>query len=119
MAIPSFAVSYYWQRSAEQLPCLHGISTDLDNPSRYVAILPLRKGAVNQVEYGGAEVAAKQREAYPDLKTMVLDIPADKAFAQALTAMHRLHWGIAAEVPSEGRIEAPTQLSGLVLRMRL
>jgi uncharacterized protein (DUF1499 family) len=106
MAIPSFAVPYYWQWSARQLPRIHDISTDLDNPPRFVAILPLRKGSANQVEYGGAEVAAKQRDAYPDLKTMVLDIPADKAFAQALAAVHRLHWEIVAEVPAEGRIEA-------------
>lgn len=106
MAITSVAVPYYWQSTAARLPRIHDISTDLDNPPRFVAILPLRQGAANQVEYGGAEVAAKQRQAYPDLKTMVLNIPADRAFAQALAAAHRLHWDVIAAVPAEGRIEA-------------
>ncbi len=106
MAITSFAVPYYWQWAAKHLPRIHDISTDLDNPPRFVAILPLRQGAVNPVEYGGLEVAAQQQKAYPNLKTMVLDIPADRAFTQALVAAHRLHWKIVAEVPAEGRIEA-------------
>ncbi len=106
MAITSVAVPYYWQWTVKQLPRIHDFSTDLDNPPRFVAILPLRQGAANPVEYGGLEIAAQQRKAYPDLKTMVLDIPADKAFTQALVAAHRLHWKIVAEVPAEGRIEA-------------
>lgn len=106
MAIASVAVPYYWQWTAKQLPRIHDISTDLANPTRFVAILPLRQGAANPVEYGGAEVAAQQQKAYPDIKTMVLDIRADKAFTQALAAAHRLHWKIVAEVPAEGCIEA-------------
>ena len=58
MAITSIAVPYYWQRTAGQFPRIHDISTDVDNPPHFVAILPLRQGAVNPVEYGGAEVAA-------------------------------------------------------------
>jgi uncharacterized protein (DUF1499 family) len=106
MATTAVAVPRYWQWTAARLPRIHDISTDLDNPPRFVAILPLRQGAANQVEYGGAEVAAKQRQAYPDLKTVVLNIPADRAFAQALAAAHRLHWKVVAEEPAEGRIEA-------------
>lgn len=106
MAITSVAVPYYWKRTAERLPRIHDISTDLDNPPRFVAILPLRQGADNPVEYGGAEVAAKQRSAYPDLKSKVVDIPAGLAFAKALDAAHRLGWEIVATEPVAGRIEA-------------
>ena len=106
MAITAVAVPFLWNQSAERLPRIHDISTDLDNPPRFVAVLPLRLGATNPVEYGGAEVAAEQRLAYPDLKTLVLDIPADQAFTQALAAVSRLHWAIVATAPDEGRIEA-------------
>lgn len=106
MALVAVAVPLSWQRTAQRLPRIHDISTDLDNPPRFVAIVPLRLGAANPVQYGGAEVAAQQRLAYPDLKTLVLNIPADQAFTRALAAAHRLHWSIVAAVADEGRIEA-------------
>lgn len=106
MAITAIAVPLCWKRTADRWPRIHDISTDLDNPPRFVAILPLRLGAANPVEYGGAEVAAQQRLAYPDLKTLVLALPAGRAFSQALAAAHRLHWEIVAAIPAEGRIEA-------------
>src|SRR5258706_526078 len=40
-------------RNAGQVPPIHDISTDLDDPPRFVAVLPLRQGAPNTVEYGG------------------------------------------------------------------
>ena len=105
-AVTAVVVPFSWKRAAEQVPPIHDISTDLDAPPRFIAILPLRLGAANPVEYGGPEVAAQQRQAYPDLKTLVLDIPATEAFAKALAAARRLHWSIVAEAPDEGRIEA-------------
>ncbi len=106
MAVTAVVVPFSWKRTAAGVPRIHDISTDLENPPRFVAILPLRLGAPNPVEHGGPEVAAQQRQAYPDLKTLALDIPADQAFDKALAVARRLHWSIVAEVPDEGRIEA-------------
>jgi uncharacterized protein (DUF1499 family) len=51
-------------------------------------------------------VAVKQRAAYPDIKTAILSVPPNEAFARALDAARALGWRIVAEVPAEGRIEA-------------
>lgn len=95
-----------WQRIAWEVPPIHDITTDTVNPPPFVAILPLRKDAPNPAAYGGAEIAAKQKAAYPDVTTLVLDIPADKAFEAALAAARGMGWKVVATEPKEGRIEA-------------
>ncbi len=56
-------------------PPIHDITTDMQEPPQYVAVLPLRANAPNKTVYGGEKVAALQREAYPDLQPLMLDIP--------------------------------------------
>jgi hypothetical protein len=102
----TFAIPWSWKQTAGRVPKIHDISTDTANPPRFVAIMPLRKDAPNPAEYGGAEIADKQLQAYPDLKTLPLPLPQDQAFNLALEAAHRMGWRIAAAVPAEGRIEA-------------
>ena len=55
---------------AKSVPAIHDISTDLINPPKFVAIVPLRADAKNPAEYAGEETAAQQRKAYPELKTL-------------------------------------------------
>ncbi|HEY3307308.1 MAG TPA: DUF1499 domain-containing protein [Desulfuromonadaceae bacterium] len=106
IGLTAFAVPYSWKRAAARLPRIHDISTDINNPLRFVAAIPLRKDAANPVEYGGAEIAAKQLQAYPDLKTVILELPLDQAYALALDTARKMGWQITASVPGEGRIEA-------------
>jgi len=94
------------QRSARLAPPIHDISTDTDDPPRFVAVVPLRQGASNPVEYGGPEIAAQQHKAYPDLTSAVLPLPPARAFERALQAARAQGWEIVAAVPAEGRIEA-------------
>lgn len=103
VGLSAFAVPYSWKLKAQKYPRIHDISTDLDNPPKFVAVAPLRGGAV---EYGGAVVAAQQMKAYPELKTLVLSVPMEQAFRSALEAVRDLGWEIVAQVPAEGRIEA-------------
>lgn len=97
---------YFWKHSAQNLPKIHDISTDTVNPPRFVAIVPLRANAANQTDYGGADVALKQSQAYPDLVPLMLAVPSDRVFARALDAAQRMGWNVVAAVPAEGRIEA-------------
>ncbi|HEY6873671.1 MAG TPA: DUF1499 domain-containing protein [Geobacteraceae bacterium] len=106
IGIAAFSVPLQWKLTAQRLPRIHDITTDVGNPPQFVAILPLRKDAPNPAAYGGAEIAIKQRAAYPDLKTAVLDLTYPQAFDQALDAARRMGWKIVAAVPAEGRIEA-------------
>jgi hypothetical protein len=98
-----FGLPYSWKLKAQSFPRIHDISTDLDNPPKFVAIVPLHGGSV---EYGGAAVAAQQLSGYPDLRTLVLPVPKELAFKLALETARDMGWQIVAEVPDEGRIEA-------------
>ena len=95
-----------WVRTASQVPPIHDITTDRQNPPQFVAILPLRKNARNPAQYGGPEVAALQAKAYPHIVPMLLSVPPGQAFQQALNAAREMGWYIVEENPSVGRIEA-------------
>jgi uncharacterized protein (DUF1499 family) len=95
---------YYW-RLVDQVPRIHDISTDTDQPPLYVAVLPLRRGAENPVDYS-AEVALLQKKAYPDITPALLDLPPAQAYARAERAARTMGWEIVAAVPEELRIEA-------------
>jgi uncharacterized protein (DUF1499 family) len=106
MSLVVVGVPWSWLQTARRVPPIHDITTDMDNPPIFVAILPLRENASNSAEYGGPEIAAQQRRAYPDVKTVTLDLPPDQAFAQVLTAARKRGWEIVAADLKEGRIEA-------------
>lgn len=91
---------------AKQVPPIHDISTDTVNPPQFVAVLPLRAGAANPVAYGGPEVAAQQKKAFPHIAPLALPLPPEQAFARALTVAQGMGWAIAGTSPAEGRIEA-------------
>ena len=93
-------------RTARQVPRIHDISTDTENPPAFVAVIGSRPGATNSTEYEGASVAGPQRAAYPDIAPTDLAQPPDRVFNAAVSAATSLGWKIVAAVPAEGRIEA-------------
>jgi len=97
---------WHWRQRARAVPPIHDISTDLDNPPDFVAVLPLRANAPNPSAYGGAEVAAAQRRGYPDIQPLLLAAPPPVAFARALDAAKGLGWALVAADSAGGRIEA-------------
>ena len=107
----SFAVmagpAVFVQR-ARGVPAIHDITTDTQNPPPFVDVVPMRRaaGAANPPAYPGADVAAQQRTAYPDLAPLDLPLPPAEAFAKAASAASGMGWEIVAEKASEGRIEA-------------
>lgn len=100
------AVPVGYLGSAGRVPPIHDITTDPDDPPRFVAVLPLRRGAPNSAEYGGSALAAQQRAGYPDLGPARLAPPPDQVFARAVQVARALGWRIVAAVPAEGRLEA-------------
>jgi hypothetical protein len=93
-------------RRARRAPPIHDITTDPGNPPAFVAVLPLRAAAPNSAEYGGPELAAKQRAAYPDIQPALLTLPPAPAFQLALAAARQMGWKIVATDSAAGRIEA-------------
>lgn len=99
-------VPWNGMRQARALPPIHDISTDLQQPPAFVAILPLRADAPNPAAYGGAEVAQAQRSGYPDLGPKQLRAAPSEAYKHALAAARTMGWEIVAADATSGRIEA-------------
>lgn len=106
VGLSAAAVPWNYQRIAKAVPAIHDITTDTENPPGFVALLPVRRDAPNGAEYGGAEVAAKQRAAYPGVRPAILGVPPGEAFDRALAAARQMGWTIAAVDRPGGRIEA-------------
>ena len=99
-------ILWSWWHTAQSVPAIHDITTDTENPPAFVSILPLRKDAPNTADYGGPEIAAKQKAAYPDLTSAMLPLPPPPAFEHALRTARDMGWTIVDSNPGEGRIEA-------------
>ena len=91
---------------AKSVPPIHDITTDLVNPPKFVAILPLRANASNPAEYQGEEVASQQREAYPKLQTQKYQQTAEQVFDAALSAVKSMGLEVVASDKTLGLIEA-------------
>jgi uncharacterized protein (DUF1499 family) len=106
LGILAFAIpgSFLW--TARHVPMIHDISTDTQDPPRFVALLEARRQAPNGADYGGPEVAAKQLAAYPDIRPVEIELAPAAAFERALATARRLGWAVAAADAGAGRIEA-------------
>src|SRR3569832_2541092 len=109
VALPAIALPLSWLYLATTLPVILDISTDLDHPPDFVAVVPLRSDAPNHVVYGGPEIAAQQRQAYTDILPLHHSLPPAEAYARAAALARRMGWEIVAEDPQAGRIEAAAQ----------
>ncbi len=86
-------------------PSLHDITTDTQHPPEYVTVPQIHGGAASP-PYAGEGLAARQREAYPDIQPLVLMLSKDEAFAKALGTVRDLGWTLVAADGPAGRIEA-------------
>ena len=102
----TFWLPWSWRERARQVPPIHDVTTDTDDPPTFVAVLPLREGAPNSAEYGGDSIAALQRRGYPEIAPMRLPVRPDSAFARAQAAARGMGWDIVAVDTSARRIEA-------------
>ncbi len=106
VGLAAFGIPFQFQRSAQTLPRIHDISTDTENPPEFMEVLIYRADSPSSAEYGGPDVAALQKEGYPDIETLVLDQPFDEAFENARYTAGAMGWDIVAAEPEAGRIEA-------------
>jgi hypothetical protein len=91
------------------VPPIHDISTDLEDPPVFVAVLPLRAKAPNAATHGGPRVAALQRRFYPDLVPLETTLLPATLHERALAGVIAAGWHLVASDPATGRIEATAQ----------
>ncbi len=95
-----------------KLPAIYDITTDPIDPPRFEALARLRGGeGANPAVYAGLYSAEQQRIAYPDIETVELEIPVQRAYELTLQLVNRRKWLIIDERPPQpprriGRIEA-------------
>jgi uncharacterized protein (DUF1499 family) len=104
--LAAVAAPLRFQQLARAVPPIHDITTDLDDPPKFVAVLPLRAGAPNPAAHAGAAIADQQRQAYPDVQPLLLPVPVAEAFARAHRVAQALGWEIVAADAGAGRVEA-------------
>jgi uncharacterized protein (DUF1499 family) len=82
---------------ARAVPPINDITTDTENPPRYMT---------GQRAYPGAEFARQQRAAYPDIAPVILLAPPREAFAKAVAAAEAMGWEVVGRDAAAGTIEA-------------
>jgi len=87
-------------------PAIHDLTTDLDEPPAFEAIMPLRADAPNPPEYLDDGTAELQKAAFPDLVTQTIDMPTPQVFAAAEQVVMDMGWELVASDMLDGRIEA-------------
>ncbi|HJO02776.1 MAG TPA: DUF1499 domain-containing protein [Acidobacteriota bacterium] len=89
-------------------PAIHDITTSPDDAPSYRAALDHEDNAGRDLTYphGGDDVSVQQRRAYPDLRTIVLDLDAGAAHSASLQAAEAIGLTIAFSSRMDGHIEA-------------
>jgi hypothetical protein len=95
-----------------KLPAIHDVTTDPIDPPRFEALARLRSGeGTNPAVYAGLYSAEQQRSAYPDIETVELELPVQRAYEITLQLVNRRKWLVIDERAPQpprriGRIEA-------------
>jgi uncharacterized protein (DUF1499 family) len=105
IGVTAVAIPLAWQRRAERLPSIHDITTDLENPPAFQAIIAKRAGAPNRLDRS-PQLALLQREGYPDLAPVTVPTAPEVTFDRALAIAQSQNWEIVTADKSTGRIEA-------------
>jgi Protein of unknown function (DUF1499) len=138
MAISFALLAYpaYLGIKAYRLPWIYDITTDPIDPPRYERLAGFRSRDANPITYAGLYTFDQQRAAYPDIGSLVTNVPAQAAYDVALAVVNKEkdlffapYWRVIdSRAPQagrrEGRIEAVarTPIMGLrddvVIRVR-
>lgn len=85
---------------------INDITTDLEDPPRFEAVLAVRPPTSNPVDYAGPAVAAVQRKAYPRVRPISTPLSPEQAYDRALEVARDMGWEIVAAARDRGVIEA-------------
>ncbi len=88
------------------VPAINDITTDTEDPPRFVAALEAEGNRERDMGYPGSSFAVQQLAAYPDVVPIRLDAPPERVFADAERAMRELGWTVVRRDPESGALEA-------------
>jgi len=93
----ALAVPLQLQRQAQAVPPINDITTDPQNPPRYMTA---------NLGYPGEPFARQQRAAYPDIQPVMLNVPPREAFERAVKAAEAMGWEVVGRDAAAGTLEA-------------
>lgn len=92
--------------SGPDVPPIHDITTDTANPPRFSQTVVEARGDASNALDLDSDVIAQQREAYPDLGTLVSEASIRDTFERSENIARDLGWEILDTDLNDGRIEA-------------
>jgi uncharacterized protein (DUF1499 family) len=87
-------------------PPIHDITTNTQSPPQFEFLTDSRIGARNTLVYGGEDIAAQQRQAFPNIGPIASDLSVEAAYQKALTVAKTMGWTIVAQDPKALRFES-------------
>jgi uncharacterized protein (DUF1499 family) len=105
LALLSAAFGFSWLRQAQAAPALYDVTTDLENP-------PVFEALVNERPAGSHDLARTleadqlQRQHYPDLAPLTLSAPPGLVFDRARLVADNQGWTVVTSDRDGGRLEA-------------
>jgi uncharacterized protein (DUF1499 family) len=87
-------------------PPIHDITTNTQSPPQFEFLTDSRIGARNTLVYGGEDIAAQQRQAFPNIGPIASDLSVEAAYQKALTVAKIMGWTIVAQDPKALRFES-------------
>ena len=111
------------QNTAQNLPFIHDITTDTQDPPTFGPVISAERAAtpgVNTLDYAGKTaparladgsrgeklVSALQTQAYPEVRTLVVSEPVEVAFGRAEQLARDMGWAVKETDLAAGRIDA-------------
>lgn len=92
----------YYVPSLIAQPKINDIATDTITPPQFRVISVLRPAGSNTSAYPGANFAAQQQRAYPDIDPMIVERSSVEVFNLVSDAVKRLNWEIVSQIKPEG-----------------
>lgn len=111
LTIAVFGTGKYWQGQAEMYPPIHDITTDLENPPEFDALVEVRADSPNPPEYAGEETAEMQREVYSHIEPVFISTPYEEVFDKAVSLVESYGWELVNADRATGVIEATDKLA--------
>ena len=87
-------------------PPIHNISTDMDDPPAFTMAPTLRPESSNPLAYDADVIGPLQREAYPEVKPLVMDLARAELYGRVKRVLTDMGMEVTRDDPVAGELEA-------------
>ena len=88
------------------VPPIHNVSTDIEDPPQFTHAQSLRAEHQNSLDYDSEVIGPIQREGYPEIKPLVMELAPDEMFGRVKRVLLDMGMEVTREDPAQGEMEA-------------